>query len=130
MMLRPEHMIIYLCEHALRVGHSFDRLILVCDIFFSIKAFEKLIDWDFIVEESRRIRGSSYFIYLAMNRGLFAKLGFITRTFFPPAQILLQRQYRKDAEFSNSLYLLRIGEIFSHILGLLAPGRTKTPENS
>jgi len=181
LMLRPEHMIIYLCEHALRVGHSFDRLILICDIFFSIKAFEKLIDWDFIVEESRRfnlsrfvyhglsivkhytsldiadgciaklrppdislgeklflrlqlnnrrIRGSSYFIYLAMNRGLFAKLGFITRTFFPPAQILLQRQYRKDAEFSNSLYLLRIGEIFSHILGLLAPGRTKTPENS
>ena len=181
LMLRPEHMIIYLCEHALRVGHSFDRLILICDIFFSIKAFENVIDWDFIVEESRRfnlsrfvyhglsivkhytslgipdeciaklrppdisrgekyflklqfnnrrIRGSSYFIYLAMNRGLFAKLGFITRTFFPPAQILLQRQYRKDAEFSKSLYFLRIGEIFSHILGSLAPGRTKTPENS
>ena len=181
LMLRPEHMIIYLCEHALRVGHSFDRLILICDIFFSIKAFENTIDWNFVSEESRRfglsrfvyyglsivkhytsmgipdeciaklrppdisrgekyflklqfnnrrIRGSSYFIYLAMNRGLFAKLGFITRTFFPPAQILLQRQYRKDAEFSKSLYLLRIGEIFSHILGSLAPGRTKTPENS
>jgi hypothetical protein len=162
--LRPEHMVIYLCEHALRVGHSFDRLILICDIFFSIKAFEKIIDWDFIVEESRRfnlsrviyyslsivkhytsldiadgciaklrppnisfgeklflrlqlnnrrIRGSSYFIYLAMNRGLFPKIGFITRTFFPPARILLQRQYRKDAEFSKSLYLSRIGEIFS-----------------
>jgi hypothetical protein len=181
LMLRPEHLIIYLCEHALRVGHSFDRLILVCDIYFAIKAFENSLDWDFIADESRRfglsrfvyyglsivkhytslgipdeciaklkpsdmswgekyflklqfnnrrIRGSSYFIYLAMNRGLFAKLGFITRTFFPPAQILLQRQYRKDAEFSNSLYLSRIGEIFSHILGLLAPGRTKTPENS
>ena len=37
--LRPEHVLIYLCEHALRVGHSFDRLILICDIFFSIKAF-------------------------------------------------------------------------------------------
>ena len=181
LMLSPEHLIIYLCEHALRVGHSFDRLILICDIFFSIKAFENIIDWNFVSEESRRfglsrfvyyglsivkhytslgipdeciaklrppdisrgekyflklqfnnrrIRGSSYFIYLAMNRGLFAKLGFITRTFFPPAQILLQRQYRKDAEFSKSLYLLRIGEIFSHILGLLAPGPTKTSENS
>jgi hypothetical protein len=168
--LRPEHMIIYLCEHALRIGHSFDRLILICDIFFSIKAFEKIIDWDFIVEESRRfnlsrfvyyslsivkhytslgipdkclaklrppdisrgekyflklqfnngrIRGSSYFIYLAMNRGLFAKLGFIIRTFFPPAQILQQRQYRKDAEFSNSLYLFRIGEIFSQLKKIL-----------
>ena len=181
LMLRPEHLIIYLCEHALRVGHSFDRLILICDIFFSIKAFENIIDWNFVSEESRlfglsrfvyyglsivkhytslgipdeciaklrppdisrgekyflklqfnnrRIRGSSYFIYLAMNMSLFAKIGFITRTFFPPAQILLQRQYRKDAEFSKSLYLLRIGEIFSHIWGLLAPGRTKTPENS
>ncbi len=181
LMLRPEHLIIYLCEHALRVGHSFDRLILVCDIYFAIKAFENSLDWNFIAEESRRfglsrfvyyglsivkhytslgipdecftqlkpsniscgekyflslqlnnrrIRGSSYFIYLAMNRGLFAKIGFITRTYFPPAQILLQRQYRKDAEFSKSLYLSRIGEIISHILGLSAPGRTKTPKNS
>ena len=179
--LSPEHLIIYLCEHALRIGHSFDRLILVCDIFYAIKAFEDTIDWDFIVEESRcfnlsrfvyhglsivkyhtsldipeaciarlrppniswgeryflklqfsnrRIRGSSYFIYLAMNQGLFAKLGFISRTFFPPAQILLQRQYRKDAEFSNSLYLLRVREIISHILGLLAIGRKKAPESS
>jgi hypothetical protein len=175
-MLRPEHMIIYLCEHALRVGHSFDRLILICDIFFSIRAFENIIDWNFVFEESRRfglygfvynglsivkhytsmaipdeciaklkppdislgekyflklqfnnrrIRGSSYFLYLAMNRGFFAKLRFMTRTFFPPAQILLQRRYRKDAECSNSLYLLRIGEIFSQIWGSLAPGRTK-----
>ena len=170
LMLRPEHLIIYLCEHALRVGHSFDRLILICDIFFSIKAFENIIDWDFVSEESRRfglsrfvyyglsivkhytslgipdeciaklrppdispgekyflklqlnnrrIRGSSYFIYLAMNRGLFAKLGFIIRTFFPPAQILQQRQYRKNAEFSNSLYLFRIGEIFSQLKKIL-----------
>jgi hypothetical protein len=181
LMLRPEHLIICLCEHALRVGHSFDRLILVCDIFFTIKAFKNIIDWNFVSEESRRfgisrfvyfglsivehytslgiadecfthlkpsdislgekfflnlqlnnrrIKGSSYFIYLAMNRGLFAKLGFITRTFFPPAQILLQRRYRKDAEFSNLLYFSRIGEIFSHIGGSLAHRRTKTPENS
>lgn len=181
LMLSPEHQIIYLCEHALRIGHSFDRLILVCDIFYTIKAFENVIDWDFIIEESRRfnlsrfvyhglsivkrhtsldipeeclaklrppdlsraekyflklqfqnrrIRGSSYFVYLAMNRGLCAKIGFITRTFFPPAQILLQRQHRKDAEFSKTLYLLRIGEIFSHILGLLTSGRKNKSENS
>jgi hypothetical protein len=181
LMLRPEHLIIYLCEHALRIGHSFDRLILVCDIFYAVKAFEHVIDWDFVIEESRRfnlsrfvyhglsivkhhaptvitdaciaklrppdisrgekyflklqfsnrrIRGSSYFIYLAMNKGLFAKIGFIIRTFFPPARILLQRQYRKESEFSGSLYLFRIGEIFSHISKLLMPGRRKTPENS
>jgi hypothetical protein len=175
-MLRPEHLIIYLCEHALRVGHSFDRLILICDIFFAIKAFEKVIDWDFIVEESRRfnlsrfiyyslsivkhytsldiadrciaklrppdislgeklflrlqlnnrrISGSSYFIYLAMNRGLSDKAGFIARTFFPPPQILLQRQYRKGAEFTYSFYLSRIREVFSHIFGMLTPERLK-----
>jgi hypothetical protein len=174
LMLRPEHLIIYLCEHALRVGHSFDRMILICDIFFSIKTFEKIIDWDFIVEESRRfnlsrfvyyslsivkhytsldisdgciaklrppdislgeklflrlqlnnrrISGSSYFIYLAMNRGLSDKIRFIARTFFPPPPILLQRQYRKGAEFAYSLYLSRIGEVFSHIWGILIPDR-------
>lgn len=181
LILRLEHMVIYLCEHALRVGHSFDHLILICDIFFSIKAFENIIDWNLVSEESnrfglsrfvyyglsiikhytslaipdeciaklkpfdispgekyflklqlnnQRIRGSSYFIYMAMNQGLFAKLRFIIRTLFPPAQILLQRLSRKDAEFSNSLYFLRIGEIFSHIWGSLAPGRTKTLGNS
>jgi hypothetical protein len=180
LMLRPEHLIIYLCEHALRVGHSFDRMILICDIFFSIKAFEKIINWDFLVEESRwfnlsrfvyyslsivkhytslditdgciaklrppdislgeklflhlqlnnrRIRGSSYFIYLAMNRSLSDKAGFIARTFFPPQQILLQRRYRKGAEFSNSLYLSRIGEVFSHLWGMLIPARMKATKD-
>lgn len=170
--LCPEHLIIYLCEHALRVGHSFDRLILVCDIFYAIRALDKAIDWDFMIDESRRfnlcrfvyhglsivkhhtslgipdecikkltppdlsrgeryfmslqfnnrrIRGSSYFIYLAMSRGLFAKSKFITRTFFPPARILLQRQYLKDAEFSKSLYLLRMGEIISQIWICISP---------
>lgn len=173
--LCPEHLIIYLCEHALRIGHSFDRLILVCDIFYAIRAFDKVIDWDFIVDESRRfnlsrfvyhglsivkhhtsldipdaciaglrppdlsrweryfmslqfnnrrIRGSSYFIYLAMHRGLVGKVRFVARTLFPPAQILLQRQYRKDPEFSNSLYLLRIREVFSQLWNVLARGKS------
>jgi hypothetical protein len=65
-----------------------------------------------------------------MHRGLFAKIGFIARTFFPPARILQQQQYRKDVEFSKSLYLLHVREIVSHILGLLASGRKKAPENS
>lgn len=176
-MLCPEHLIIYLCEHALRVGHSFDRLILVCDIFYAIKAFETCIDWDFMIGESwrfnlsrfvyhglsivkhhtalsipdaciarlrpsdlsrgekyflklqfsnRRIRGSSYFIYLAMNRGLPAKLGLIARTLFPPDRILLQRHYLKDAEFSKSLYFLRIREVLSQLWNMLAIGRGKT----
>jgi hypothetical protein len=168
--LRPEHAIIYLCEHALRIGHSFDRLILICDIFFSLKAYATVMDWDFLVEESRRfhlsrwvyfslaiviqytgleipgdciarlrpadlswgercflrlqfsnrrVRGSSYLLYLAINRRLCDKIRFIFRTFFPPPQILLQRRYRKDSEFANALYLARLGEGFSHLWKVL-----------
>lgn len=60
LILRPEHLVIYLCEHALRVGHSFDRLILICDLFFAIRGFEKAIDWAFIAGESRRFNLSRF----------------------------------------------------------------------
>jgi hypothetical protein len=166
-MLCPEHLIIYLCEHALRIGHSFDRLILITDIFYALKAYEKIIDWDFLVQESkrfnldrlvyfslsivksyvsvnipeeclrrlkppdlslgelffqrlqfnnRRIRGSSYFIYLAMNRTITDKITFLFRTFFPPRQILLQRLYIRDGATLKSHYAARVREVVSHIL--------------
>lgn len=172
--LRPEHALIYLCEHALRVGHSFDRLILICDLFFSIKTFAAVIDWNYLVAESRRfalsrwvyfslvivshytslglpgetmaklkpaqisweerlflrlqlgnrrIRGSSYLLYLARNRRLSDKARFIFRTVFPPPRILLQRQYRKGTAFSKWLYLSRLGEGFSHLWSVLTSGR-------
>lgn len=171
---RPEHLIMYLCEHALRVGHSFNHLSLVCDIFFSIKTFENAIDWNFIYEESlhfnlsrfvyyglsivkhytaldipdscmdklkprdismgevfflrlqrsnRRIRGSSYFIYLAMNKGLSRKLRFITRTFFPPLPILFQRRYGNRLQSAHSYYAARIWEVFSSIANILTIGQ-------
>lgn len=175
-MLCPEHLIIYLCEHALRVGHSFDRLILICDIFFAIKFYENNIDWNFIVEESNRfhlcrfvyyslsiveyftllnipddflqqlkpdkisrgeklfldlqmknnrIRGSSYFIYLSMNRGFLKKIKFIARTIFPPQEILLQRRYGRDAEFTKKYYLFRIWEVITHIFRIFSRRRKK-----
>lgn len=168
--LCPEHSIIYLCEHALRVGHSFDRLILVCDIFFSIKACEGSLRWDFLVEESRRFhldcwlyislvivnaysrlmlpeevlaelkpaklslgerifldlqlqnrrsRGSSYLLYLAMNRGLGKKLRFIARTLFPPAQILMQRQYGKKTRPRVAYYLSHLWEAVYYFYRLI-----------
>ncbi len=164
-MLCPEHLILYLCEHALRVGHSFDRLILVCDIHFAIRRFENEIDWDCLAAEglrlglsrfayhgltiakrytglpipetclaqlkppdlsrgerlflhlqlrNRRVRGSSYLVYLALNRGLFEKARFIFRTFFPPREILLQRRRGKGRDFTGTYYLSRIKEVFSH----------------
>jgi hypothetical protein len=177
LMLRPEHMIIYLCEHALRIGHSFDRLILVCDIYFFLKSYEGILDWAFLVEESRwfnlsrflyhslsivrhytgleiperslealhpsdlsrgerlfvrlqfgnrRIRGSSYPVYLKMVQGLPAKVKFIFRTLFPPRQILLQRQYRKEAQGTGVLYLSRIREILSSLWGVWTAGCRKS----
>ena len=165
-MLCPEHLIIYLCEHALRIGHSFDRLILIADISYALKAYERNIDWDFLVEESRRfnldrlvylslsivkfyagafipdeclqklmpqdlsigerfflklqtanrrIRGSSYFIYLAMNKTFSDKIKFLFRTFFPPRQILLQRLRIRDGATLKSYYTARVREVMSHI---------------
>ena len=64
--LSSDHLIIYLCEHALRIGHSFDRLILIYDIFQSIKACEKSIDWDFVIRESRDFN-LSRFLYFSLT---------------------------------------------------------------
>ncbi len=165
--LCPEHQVIYLCEHALRINHSFDRLILIYDIFYAVRTYRNQIDWDFLIEEARRFnisnlvflslaivrhytsltiseeimrklhsadltfgekaffalqcknrrfRGSSLFVYLAMNRGFVEKSRFIFRTFFPPPHILMQRKYAKDREFGASLYLLRLREVFSHLV--------------
>lgn len=175
--LCPEHLVIYLCEHALRVGHSFDRLILLCDIYYAIKTYVNNFDWNFMIEESRRfnldrfvffglsivkhysslnipdeylrrlkpdnislgeklflhlqynnrrIRGSSYFIYLAMNRNLSDKFSFLFRTFFPPAPILLQRQRIRDARSLKSYYLYRICEVFSQTAKIFLHYHKKT----
>ena len=166
--LSPEHTIIYLCEHAMRVGHSFNRLILVCDIFQFLK--KRVIAWDLVMEESRRfnlsrfvyyslsivnyytglpilseittkmkpptqtpgeklflhlqlrnhrIRGSSYLLYLAMNKGLLEKCKFLYRTFFPPSQILAQKLYVNLSDSKRPDYPFRFREVFSHFLKLL-----------
>jgi hypothetical protein len=169
-MLCPEHLLIYLCEHALRVGHSFDRLILLCDLYWVIKTFADRIDWMWVVEESRRlgldrfvfhaltilqhhtgltapdpclaelrpaaltweerfflrlqlndrrVRGSSYFLYLALNRGFLAKLHLVVRTFFPPRVILRQRRpWRKGAP-GEAAYSGRAWEIITQLKGVL-----------
>ncbi len=193
--LSPEHTVIYLCEHAMRVGHSFDRLILIYDIFqflinrsaafrsrgtlnpINRKALlssphrsEEHIDWNIVIKESKRfnlsrlvycglaivihyssltflsetarrlkpptmtlgeklflslqlrnyrIRGSSYLVYLAMNKGLGEKYKFICSTFFPPSQILAQKQYINNADTAKQKYSFRVYEIFVHFVYFL-----------
>jgi hypothetical protein len=166
----PEHQLIYLCEHALRINHSFDRLILIYDIFYVINTPKYQIDWDVVVQEvrsfklerlvflslavvkhytsaavsgdvmkalrpdalgffdrgflylqlhDRRLRGSSFLLYFAMNEGVFAKAVFLFRTLFPPRHILLQRSYAKGARFNASWYFRRTWEVFSHGFSVL-----------
>ncbi|MFA5179796.1 MAG: nucleotidyltransferase family protein [Syntrophales bacterium] len=65
-LLCPEHLIIYLCEHALRVGHSFDRLILICDILYTIKTYNDHLAWDSIAAEAKSL-GLLNFTYLGLK---------------------------------------------------------------
>jgi len=170
-LLCPEHLIIYLCEHALRVGHSFDRLILVCDILYTVKTYEARLDWNHVVAEAKalgllnftylglkivqfyggqeflsndilkkfappslsrterlflsfqenhyRMRGSSYLVYLALNKGPFNKVRLILRTIFPPRLILAQRTRCKLHAQTKTLSFQRIREITSHLNKML-----------
>jgi hypothetical protein len=61
--LSPEHLLLYLCEHALRVNHSFDRLILVYDIFQALTFHKNHIDWDAVIDESRTFHLSDLLYY-------------------------------------------------------------------
>ncbi|HAJ27877.1 MAG TPA: hypothetical protein DCG53_11665 [Syntrophus sp. (in: bacteria)] len=65
-LLCPEHLIIYLCEHALRVGHSFDRLILICDILNAVKTYEANLDWNIVAAEAKAL-GLLNFAYLGLK---------------------------------------------------------------
>ncbi|HOK07549.1 MAG TPA: nucleotidyltransferase family protein [Syntrophales bacterium] len=64
-LLCPGHLVAYLCEHALRVGHSCDRLILLCDLFYTLKTGEGRLDWDEAAAEAKAL-GISRFVYLAL----------------------------------------------------------------
>jgi len=65
-LLCPEHLIVYLCEHALRVGHSFDRLILVCDILYTVKTHKDNLDWNNVAVEAKAL-GLLNFAYLGLK---------------------------------------------------------------
>lgn len=74
MTMSPYHMLIHLCEHAFR--HSFDRLILLSDIFELIRYYDKCLSWDQVIEEANRfnlIRPLYYSLYFA-HKFLDAKI--------------------------------------------------------
>ena len=77
------------------------------------------------VLNNRHFTGLSYFVHLAMNKGLYKKSKFVGRTFFPPRQIMAQRSFIPLSNLSCAHYFQRINEILLQLLKVLkfAPSR-------
>ncbi|NIM90443.1 MAG: hypothetical protein GTO17_05790 [Candidatus Aminicenantes bacterium] len=71
------------------------------------------------ISRNRRLPGLSYFVHLSMNRGVFAKLKFVGRTFFAPRQFIAQRNYIPLSEVKLIHYLRRANEVFSRFFKVL-----------
>lgn len=71
------------------------------------------------VLNNRERVGLSYAVHLAMNRGFTKKMEFVWRTFFPPRQILAQKNYCRPEKKSSIHYFRRINEVFSFFLRIL-----------
>lgn len=77
--LSPEHLIIHLCEHALR--HSFARLILIRDIAEVITKLEKDINWNLLASECSNFNLSRpvwmSLLYTNVKTGVFIPAHFL-----------------------------------------------------
>ncbi len=71
------------------------------------------------ISNNSRFPGLSYLVHLSMNKGLFKRMEFVWRTFFPPRQIIAQRSYIPQSKLSSVHYIRRINEVFSHLLKAL-----------
>ncbi|MFQ6082431.1 MAG: nucleotidyltransferase family protein [Candidatus Aminicenantia bacterium] len=71
------------------------------------------------ISNNNRFPGLSYLVHLSMNRGLFKKMKFVGRTFFPPRQVIAQRNYIPQSKVSYIYYIRRINEVFSHLFKIL-----------
>jgi hypothetical protein len=95
--LCPEHQVIYLCEHALRINHSFDRLILIYDIFYVIRTLKYEIKWDFLVEEARRFN---------LSKLVFLSLTVVKHyTSLIISEEIMRRLYPADLTFGEKYFL-------------------------
>jgi len=74
--LCPEHLIIYLCEHSLRVPHSLSKLIFLTDISQVIRYYRNEIDWGFLIKESYNfgLEKMVYYGLFAVNKTLGTRI--------------------------------------------------------
>lgn len=97
LILSLHHSLIYLNEHALRVGHSFDRLILLIDIYQFLRVYGLQINWNLVIEESR-----------AFNLDRMVYLGlYVTDKYFNTnvPKFVLQALRPKRLHFGEHLFL-------------------------
>jgi len=111
--LSPEHLLIYLCEHALRVNHTFDRLILVYDLVCLLDTFAGRLDWDAVAREAGAFHLSGL-VYFALKQvvhdaGVTLPAGILDRL-RPPRITFEQRIFsllqRRGLRIRGSSYLL------------------------
>ncbi len=65
LVMAPHHLLIHLCEHALRVPHSLNKLIYFCDIARSIDVYGTGLNWTLLVDEAEK-SGMSGMVYITL----------------------------------------------------------------
>jgi len=66
LVMAPHHLLIHLAEHGLRVTHSLSQLSFLCDIHETVTTYEKEMDWDKLVEASKKFK-LDRFVYLSLT---------------------------------------------------------------
>jgi hypothetical protein len=91
LILSPEYLIIYLCEHSLRVTHSLSRLIFLADISRAINYYQDKMDWDFLVKESYNfgLERMVYYGLYSVNRILRTEVPSDILSFLKPKRLTL-----------------------------------------
>ncbi len=113
MTMSPHHMLIHLCEHAFR--HSFDRLILLSDIFELIRYYDKHLLWNQVIKEANRfnlIRPLYYSLYFThkflgakIPRGILSSIRPVNFTFWERKFISLILNNVRGPDLSFPMYL-------------------------
>ena len=133
--LSPEHSLIYLCEHALRVGHSFDRLVLIYDIYLICKIYQSRIDWEKLWYECKMFHLEHFlFISLSIVEGYTSftmpepiRLQFNKHHTLHPLERLFLFFYLKKIRFRGASYLIylsmnqNISDLFIFLFRTLFP---------
>jgi len=101
--LSPEHLIIYLCEHGLRVTHSLSKLIFLTDISYSINYYKDRINWDFLIKESYSfgLERMVYFSLYTVNKVLKIEIPEKVLSSLKPKRITLGEKFFLSCVLKN-----------------------------